>query len=124
MLRNAIPLFLILLFTAACRLPVTEPDVPALLTNTGPQTLQELEQTLSAAINSAKVTLAADVLTTTSVLVIERGTQGGIGRPPELGRDLGRPYRFQLVINETQCVLVDQQSGTHWPLTSVECVKE
>jgi hypothetical protein len=95
-----------------------------LLTNPGPETLQELEQTVASAMNSTEVTLAADVFTDNSVLVIQRTMQRSIDRPPELGRDLGRPYRFQLVIDGSQCILVDQQSGKGWPLATVECVKE
>jgi len=120
---TAITVVLILLATA-CRLPVTQPDTPALLTNPGPETLQELEQTLSTAMNGAQISLATDVLTKTSVLVIERGMQRGINRAPELGRDLGQPYRFQLVIKGQQCLLVDKQNGTEWPLSSAECVIE
>ena len=108
----------------ACGAPVVQPYVPALLTNPGPGTLQEIEQTISTALNGTQITLAADALTKNSVLVIERGMQRGIDRPPELGRDLGRPYCFQLVIDGPQCVLVDQQTGQHWPLATVECVKE
>jgi hypothetical protein len=109
---------------AGCGKPVMQADAPALLTNPGPQTLQELEQTISSALNGAKTTLAADALTKTSVLVIERRRQEGIGRVPEPGRDMGRPYRFQLVIRGAQCLLVDQQSGIQWPLTDVECIRE
>lgn len=123
MRRTLTPVVLVWL-VAACSAPVVHPDVPALLTNPGPESLQEIEQTLSTALNGTKVTLAADALTKNSVLVIERGMQRGIDRPPELGRDLGRPYRFQLVIDGSQCVLVDQQSGQHWPLATAECVKE
>ncbi|MGK0298495.1 MAG: hypothetical protein ACI9XC_002117 [Gammaproteobacteria bacterium] len=109
---------------AACSAQTVEPNVPALLTNPGSETLQEIEQTISTALNGTKVTLAADVLIKNSVLVIERGLQRSIERPPVMGRDLGRPHRFQLVIEGSQCVLVDQQSGQQWSLVNVECVKE
>ncbi len=119
-MQRPIILIIFALLVAACSAQVVQPDEPALLTNPGPLTLQEINQTVSTALNSSKVTLAEDALTKNSVLVIERG----IDRPPMMGRDLGRPYRFQLVIDGPQCVLVDQQSGKHWPLASVECVKE
>lgn len=108
----------------ACGAPVMQPDLPALVTNPGPETRQEIEQTVATALNGTNITLAEDVLTKTSVLVIERGMQRDINRPPELGRDLGRPYRFQLVMNGSHCMLVDQQTMQHWPLANVECVKE
>jgi hypothetical protein len=117
-------LVVLILLAAACHEPEVQPGGPALLTNPGPETLQELEQTVASAMNSTEVTLAADVFTDNSVLVIQRTMQRSIDRPPELGRDLGRPYRFQLVIDGSQCILVDQQSGKGWPLATVECVKE
>ena len=123
-MQRIVNLVVLTLLGAACGAPVVQPDVPALLTNPGPETLQEIEQTVSTALNDTKVTLATDALTKNSVLVIERGMQRRIDRPPELGRDLGRPIRFQLVIDGQQCVLVDQQSGQHWPLATVECVEE
>ena len=53
---------------AACGAPVVQSDVPSLLTNPGPETLQEIEQTVSTALNGTKVTLAADVLDRKSVV--------------------------------------------------------
>ena len=116
--------FVIPVLAGACSTTVVQADGPALLTNPGPETLREIEQTVSGALDGAPITLAEDVLTKNSVLVIERGLQRGIGRPPVLGRDLGQPYRFQLVIEGSQCMLVDEQNGRRWPLAGVECVLE
>jgi len=121
--RTAIVIVFILL-TAACKENDLQADFPALLSNPGTETLQEIEYTLSAALNGTAVTLAADVFTENSMLVIQRNLQRSIDRPPELGRDLGQPYRFQLISNGTRCALLDLQSEQHWPLASVECVEE
>jgi hypothetical protein len=115
---------MVMFLATACREPEDQVAVPALLTNPGPESRQEIEMVVANALNGAKVTLADDVLTKNSVLVIERGMQRAIDRPPELGRDLGRPYRFQLVSDGSECALVDQQDGRRWTLTGVECVKE
>ncbi|MGY8815157.1 MAG: hypothetical protein ACKVHQ_10675 [Gammaproteobacteria bacterium] len=123
-MQRFVTLIIMASLLAACSAQTVEPEVPALITNPGPESLQEIEQTVSIALNSTKVILAADALTKNSVLVIERGMQRSIDRTPVMGRDLGRPYRFQLIIDGSQCVLVDQQSGQHWPLATVECVKE
>lgn len=112
------------LLAVACGAPVVQPSVPALLINPGPETLQEVVHTVSTAMNVTTVTLATDVLTKSSVLDVERGMKRGINRPGELGRDPGRPYRFQLVMDGLQCVLVDQQTTQHWPLKTVKCIKE
>lgn len=117
-------LFLFVSFLAACSNSKMRPDIPALLTNPGAETLQEIEQTVATALDGKKVTLSPDTLTNTSMLTIERGLQRSVNRPPELGRDLGRPDHFQLVIDGPQCVLVDLQSGLHWLLATVECVEE
>ena len=117
-------LFVLLALTVSCSAIDVEPDAPALLTNPGPESLREIEQTVATALDSTKVTIAADALTKNSVLVVERGLQSGIGRAPELGRDTGRPYRFQLVMNGSQCALVNQQNEVRLPLTVVECIKE
>lgn len=117
-------MIILTLLTAACTAPNVQQDVPALLINPEPATLQEIERAVANATGGTKVTLAADALTKNSVLVIERGMQRGIDRPPELGRDTGRPYHFQLVIDDSECMLLDRQTGQRWPLTDVECIEE
>jgi hypothetical protein len=123
MRRIAIMSCLIMLI-AACRELNEQVHVPALLTNPGFGTMQEIEQTVSAALNVTSVTLAEDVLTETSLLVIQHAPQYSIERPPELGRDLGRPYRFQLVTDGAQCTLMDMQSEQRWLLKSAKCIAE
>lgn len=117
-------LVLLISLAMACGAPRVQSDVPALLVNPGPESLQVINRTVSEALDVPNVTLAQDVFTESSVLIIQRDMQRGIGRPPELGRDLGRPYRFQLIRNGAQCLLVDEQSGRRWPLAGVECVEE
>ncbi len=112
------------MLVTACRAQVVTTTVPALLTNPGAAMLQQIEQTVSAAMGGNKVTLAADAFTHSSVLVIERGLQRGITRNPELGRDLGRPFRFQLFVEGSNCVVLDQQTGMYWPLTDAVCISE
>ena len=109
---------------AACSTPAINPEYPALLTNTGPTTLLELEQTISSAMDGAKVTIAQDALTTSSQLTIEQSMIRSIEQQPEMGSNLGRPDQFQLLIDGPQCVLVHEKTGLHWLLNSVECVAE
>lgn len=108
----------------ACSTPAIQADVPALLTNPGKVTRLEIEQSISAALDGADITIAADALTLSSVLTIEHGMNRSIDRPPELGRDLGRPEHFQLVIDGPQCVLVHRRTGLHWILKKSECIAE
>jgi len=121
--KYLIGLTLCLLLTA-CKAQDVQPEVPALLSNPGDSLLQQLEQTLSEAMAGTKITLAADVFTTSSVLVIERGLRRGIEGNAELGRNLGRPYRFQLLTDGSNCVVLDPQTGLRWPLTGAVCRTE
>jgi len=109
---------------AACSTSAIQADVPALLTNPSEDTRLEIEQSISAALDGAKITIAADALTKSSVLTIEHGMRRSIDRAAELGRNLGRPEHFQLMVDGPQCVLVHQRTGLHWILRKSECVAE
>ena len=109
---------------AACSTSAIQADVPALLTNASEDTQLEIEQSVSAALDGAKITIAADALTRSSILTIEQGMHRDIERPAELGRNLGRPEHFQLMVDGPQCVLVHQRTGLHWILRKAECVAE
>jgi len=123
-MRSRALILLALALTAGCSSPPAQPDVPAVLTNAGPATRAELERVVSTALNGAPVTLAEDALSTESILIIERAAIRSIDRPPELGRDLGRPERFRLVIDGPQCVLVHERTGLRWLLAEAECRAE
>jgi hypothetical protein len=109
---------------AACSTPAVNSEYPALLTNPGPSTTLEIEQTISSAMEGAKVSIAEDALTTSSQLTIEQNMIRSIEQQPEMGRNLGRPDHFQLLIDGPQCVLVHEKTGLHWLLNTVECVVE
>ena len=97
MLKNS-SLGVLAAMLAACSTPVIHEESPALLTNPGPVTTLELEQTIAAAMDTMKVSLAPDALTTSSHLTIEPGMHRSIDKPPELGRNPGRPDHFQLLL--------------------------
>lgn len=99
-------------------------DTPAVRTSLTAASKTELEQVVSAANGGVAVTLAEDALTTSSVLIIERGMRRRIEGPPELGRDYGRPQRFQLVIDGGQCFLVQEETELRWLLADTRCEPE
>jgi hypothetical protein len=115
---------LVLAAAVGCSTSAIQDDIPALLTNPGPDTHREIEQSISAALDGVDIAIAEDALTRNSTLTIERGMKRSIARSPEMGRDLGRPEHFQLVIDGPQCVLVHASTGLHWILKSSECVAE
>ncbi len=111
-------------FAAACSSPPVQPDTPALRVNPDADSRTEIEQVVSSALDGVAVTIADDALTRESTLTIERGLRRRVDAPPELGRDLGRPQHFQLVLDARQCFIVHRETGLRWLLTSTECVAE
>lgn len=98
--------------------------MPALRVNTEPAAIAELEQIVSSALGGRRVTLADDVLTESSLLVIERNRLRRFDGPLELGRDLGRPERFQLLLEDSQCYLRHEQPERYFQLSESQCIPE
>lgn len=99
-------------------------DTPALRTSGTDASRTEIEQVISSALGGVAVTVADDALTQDSVLIIERGLRRRVDAPPELGRDYGRPQRFQLVIDGRQCFLVHEETRLRWLLAETRCAAE
>lgn len=106
---------------AACSTNELNPDVGAIRINPSADSKTEIENVVSSALNGVDITIADDALTRDSTLIIERGMRQRVGGPPELGRDLGRPEHFQLVIDARQCLLVHAETGLRWMLNVTEC---
>ena len=115
---------LLLLAVCGCSGPAVQPDVPALRAEVSSASTEEIEQTISTAMNGVPVTVADDALTTESTLLIERSTQRALGRPQVPGRSLERPQQFQLIVDARQCFLVHRETGLRWLLAETECVPE
>lgn len=111
-------------FVAGCASSDTSLDVAALRTNVDDRSTRELQGVVSSALDGVAVTIADDALTRESTLIIERGLRRSVGRSPELGRDLGRPNHFQLILDTRQCFLVHEETGLRWMLTDTQCAPE
>ena len=107
---------------AACSGNRVNPDVAALRINPDAGSKNEIENVVSSALNGVDIMIADDALTRESVLIIERGMRRRIDGPPELGRDLGRPAHFQLVVDARRCFLVHEETGLRWMLNATECI--
>jgi len=94
---------------------------PAVLTGSDPAAHAEIEATVSKALNNENVTLAPDVLTTTSRLTIERKQHRSIANNPMQGRIMDRPDHFTLSKSGQQCILMHEETGETYPLSSVDC---
>ena len=108
----------------ACTANELNTDVGALRVNADTRSKTEIENVLSSALDGVPVNIADDALTRESTLIIERGMRRSIDRPAELGRELGRPNHFQLVLDGGQCFLIHRETGLRWMLATTECVAE
>ena len=109
--------------TIGCQTVATDLDQPARITDANDASRDDLRSTVSAALG-VKVTLSDDALTSTSLLVIERNAQGQIDSEPTRGRIMDVPIQFHLVINGSDCVLVDQRDESRHLLENTSCVAE
>jgi hypothetical protein len=124
-MHRSLALFAVILAASAgCRHDAAKADVAALLVDPTPATRAELRNALADALGAVP-TLAADALTQTSVLVIDRAAPRGDNGALLRGRTLeSSTERFQLVTNGGRCVLVRTAPAWRMPLPSARCVPE
>lgn len=113
------PVIAVLLSACASTAPAN--DVPAVITNASTLTHDEIRRVLSAALDGAPVTIAADALTETSVVSIQRTPVRDQKGLLVTGRDPGRPEIFELRKKGRLCTLVHQRTGKHITLAVARC---
>jgi hypothetical protein len=106
---------------SACQMTVAPVAHAAVLTNPGAEVTQEISQALTAMTGFSSVALAAQDLTQSSELVIERKHQKTVKGELIQGRDLELPQRFQLVSQNGQCWLVHQTTKLRTLLKKAQC---
>ncbi len=106
----------ILLVVSACKTGDVREDVPARIVDPTPESRAELQHVVSSTLGGRAVTIADDALTKDSLLIIE---------PKHLtGRDLGKPDHFRLVLSDSRCVLLHQESDARFELMKTSCAAE
>jgi len=110
-----------MLVLVACRTVPSRSDVPAIIVNVTSESRASLSKAVSEALNGAPVKLAADALTKTDVLIIEREQARDPNGQMLNGREREMPEHFQLVKSADQCVLVHRLSDQRFPLVGVAC---
>lgn len=70
------------------------------------------------------VTLADNALTDSSVLTIERSPRPTMENPNPLGRNMEMPIQLRLVVNGSDCVLIDQRDRSRHILANTTCEAE
>jgi uncharacterized lipoprotein YbaY len=107
----------------ACQTMSADQDQPAVISEATDASRAALQETVNTALHSS-VTLADDALTKSSALTIELNPPAKIQNPNPLGRDMGRPIQFRLVLNQAACILIDQRDGSRYVLNDTSCVAE
>ena len=113
-----------ILLGAGCQTMNGGGDVPAIITNPDDNSRAALRAALAASFGGHDVVIADDALTTTSLLTIERAPRSTMDNPSPGGRILTEPYRFRLVKNDEDCVLVDLRDDSRHVLADTNCAPE
>jgi len=98
-------------------------DKPAIIVNPDDISRAALQKTVNAAMHT-EVTLADDALTQSSILKIERNPPRTMGNPSPLGRVMEAPFRFRLVSNGGECILIDERNQVRHTLPATNCTTE
>lgn len=96
-------------------------DAPAVIVDPAAEHRAVLAVAVAEALGGAPVALSDDALTRSSTLSVERGRGRGPDGLPLLGRDLGSPERFRLVLRGGACLLVHEGSGRERALPGLRC---
>lgn len=99
-------------------------DVPAVITSPDDDSRAALQSALAASFGGHDVVIADDALTKTSLLTVEREPRRTLDNPSPGGRILIEPYRFRLVKNGEECVLVDLRDDSRHVLENTNCAPE
>jgi hypothetical protein len=95
-------------------------DQPAIISSANDASRADLQRAVNSALNT-DVALAADALTDTDILIIERSQAQRIGGLPADGRMMDLPVQFRLVLRDGDCVLIDQRNNSRYALPGTTC---
>ncbi len=113
----------IALVIAGCQSLVSGEDIAARITNPTDHSRAALQNTINDVLNT-HVALADDALTDSSVLTIEQHPPRNMQNLPAQGRNMDKPIQFRLVLNGSECILVDQRDNSRYPLEKTTCAAE
>ncbi len=108
---------------AGCKTTAMSSEFPALIIDPDDASRAALQAAVNAAMHT-KVLLAADALTETSTLVIDRRSADTIDNTAAQGRIMETPLQLHLVSNGTDCILVDPRNDSRQVLENTSCVAE
>ncbi len=105
----------------ACKNVAPDANQPALIVEPSDASRAALQTTVNDLLDT-NVVLSGDALTETSFLFVERRIPQSVDGSPAKGRNMEMPYRFTLLTNGTDCVLVDERDGSRHLLAGTTCV--
>ena len=111
------------LTTIGCQTFGSNVDMPARIVNPDDASRAALQNAVNSAFGT-NVTLADNALTDSSLLTIERNPRPTMDNPNPQGRNMEMPFQLRLVINGTDCVLVDQRNNARYILANTSCEAE
>ncbi len=111
------------LAVAGCQSLVSGEDIAARITNPTDHSRAALQNTINEVLNT-HVALADDALTDSSVLTIEQHPPRNMQNLPAQGRNMDKPIQFRLVLNGSDCILIDQRDNSRHRLEKTTCAAE
>ena len=119
-MTNRILVALMAVVVMGCQTTAIETDHAARITNPDSASRAALQAAVYAALHT-NVRISDTALTDGDVLTIEKDPPRTMDNPNPQGRILEMPVRFHLVINGTDCVLVDQRDQARYLLADTSC---
>jgi len=111
------------LVLSGCHTMATDQDRPARIVNPDDTSRAALQNTVNTALRT-NVVIADDALTESSVLIIERTPPRTMQNPNPQGLVLEAPIRIRLVINGSDCILIDERDNARYVLENTNCEAE
>ena len=121
--RGLITSLLVLLTGTGCQTVVDDYDRPARIVTPDARSRAALQAAVNSALGT-NVILSDSALTDSSVLTIENMPPPTMENPMPRGRVMKLPIQFRLVVNGTDCVLVNQQDRSRYLVPNTSCEPE
>lgn len=106
---------------AGCKTTAVTDEYPARIIDPDDASRAALQAAVNTLMNT-EVLIAADALTETSNLVIDRRPADTLGNSAAQGRIMDAPLQLHLVSNGTDCFLVDPRNDSRQVLENTSCV--
>jgi len=108
---------------SACHTMANGNDRPARIVNPDDASRAALQEVVNNVFGT-NVIIAANALTESSLLTIERSPRPTMENPNPLGRNMEKPVQLRLYLSGSDCILVDQRDKSRHVLSNTSCEAE